>query len=279
MDGEALLLTIAKILASLGPSSEQASSVDLCASITLLSCDSPAGSLLKLELQKLALRVGQLTKASTTASVGLPETPDEIYDNIFGCDGGPDTSFVDRSKLPLEHAKCTNTADSWGRSASQPDEATLVASRPNIEVQPNLLGHRHREYDVNAPPLNQKRSQQTSNEVLEQHHVVTLQRELWRHRKANEAFQKALREIGEIVTAVARGDLTMKVRMDTVELDPEITTFKRTINAMMDRLQTFASEVSRVAREVGTEGLLGGQARISGVHGTWKELTDNGRLL
>ncbi|GJN76069.1 histidine kinase osmosensor [Purpureocillium lilacinum] len=105
--------------------------------------------------------------------------------------------------------------------------------------------------------------------------VTTLQKELWKHRKANEAFQDALREIGEIVTAVARGDLTMKARMSTKELDPEITTFKRTINAMMDRLQTFASEVSRVAREVGTEGLLGGQARIGGVDGTWKELTDN----
>lgn len=103
-----------------------------------------------------------------------------------------------------------------------------------------------------------------------------LRGQLLKHKKANEAFQEALREIGEIITAVASGDLTMNVRMDTVEIDSEITTFKRTINAMMDRLQTFASEVSRVAREVGTEGLLGGQALIDGVDGTWKELTDNG---
>ncbi|GJN70043.1 histidine kinase osmosensor [Purpureocillium lilacinum] len=67
----------------------------------------------------------------------------------------------------------------------------------------------------------------------------------------------------------------MKVHMNADELDPEIHTFKRTINAMMDKLQIFASEVSRVAREVGTEGLLGGQAIIDGVDGTWKELTDN----
>jgi osomolarity two-component system sensor histidine kinase NIK1 len=113
--------------------------------------------------------------------------------------------------------------------------------------------------------------------MLEQERVATMERELWKHQKANEAFKKAFREIGEIVTAVARGDLTMKVRMNTVEMDPEITTFKRTINAMMDQLQIFASEVSRVAREVGTEGLLGGQARIGGVDGTWKELTDNGK--
>lgn len=61
-------------------------------------------------------------------------------------------------------------------------------------------------------------------------------------------------------------------------MDPEITTFKNTINTMTDQLQTFASEVSRVAREVGTEGRLGGQARIAGVEGTWMELTNNGSL-
>jgi osomolarity two-component system sensor histidine kinase NIK1 len=106
--------------------------------------------------------------------------------------------------------------------------------------------------------------------------VAALEQELRKHQNANEAFQKALREIGESVTAVARGDLTMRVRINTIELVPEIKAFKRTINSMMDQLQTFASEVSRVAREVGTEGLLGGQARIDGVDGTWKELTDNG---
>lgn len=62
------------------------------------------------------------------------------------------------------------------------------------------------------------------------------------------------------------------------EMDPEIKTFKNTINNMTDQLQTFASEVSRVAREVGTEGRLGGQAKIEGVEGTWRELTDNGEL-
>lgn len=108
--------------------------------------------------------------------------------------------------------------------------------------------------------------------------LQTLHKELRKYKEANEAFQETLREIGEIITAVAGGDLTRKVRMDSVELDSEITTFKRTINAMMDRLQNFASEVSRVAREVGTEGLLGGQARIDGVDGTWKELTDNGTI-
>jgi len=77
-------------------------------------------------------------------------------------------------------------------------------------------------------------------------------------------------------TIVAKGDLNKKVTVHAIEMDPEITTFKNTINTMTDQLQTFASEVSRVAREVGTEGRLGGQAKIAGVEGTWMELTNNG---
>ena len=108
--------------------------------------------------------------------------------------------------------------------------------------------------------------------------VQNLERELYKNQQANEAFQKVLREIGQIITAVARGDLSQKVLIHSMEIDPEITTFKQTINTMMDQLQVFASEVSRVAREVGTEGRLGGQAQITGVGGTWKELTENGKL-
>lgn len=109
--------------------------------------------------------------------------------------------------------------------------------------------------------------------------VEVLERELRKHQQANEAFQKALREIGGIITQVADGNLSMKVQIHKMEMDPEITTFKRTINTMMDQLQVFGSEVSRVAREVGTEGILGGQAQITGVHGIWKELTENVNIM
>lgn len=111
---------------------------------------------------------------------------------------------------------------------------------------------------------------------VEHEDVFALERELRKHQQANEAFQKALREIGGIITQVANGDLSMRVQVHVSEMDPEIATFKRTINTMMDQLQVFGSEVSRVAREVGTEGILGGQAQITGVHGVWKELTENG---
>ncbi|KMU80156.1 sensor protein gacS [Coccidioides immitis RMSCC 3703] len=120
----------------------------------------------------------------------------------------------------------------------------------------------------------EERTQQALVKV-EHEDVRVLERELKKHQQANEAFQKALREIGGIITQVANGDLSMKVQIHQLEMDPEITSFKRTINTMMDQLQVFGSEVSRVAREVGTEGILGGQVQITGVHGIWKELTDN----
>jgi len=81
-----------------------------------------------------------------------------------------------------------------------------------------------------------------------------------------------VRNIAEVTTAVARGDLSRKI---TVDVKGEILALKNTINTMVDQLNGFASEVSRVAREVGTEGKLGGQAQVPGVAGTWKDLTDN----
>ena len=81
-----------------------------------------------------------------------------------------------------------------------------------------------------------------------------------------------VRNIAEVTTAVARGDLSKKI---TVNVSGEILQLKETINTMVDQLNGFAGEVTRVAREVGTEGKLGGQAQVPGVAGTWKDLTDN----
>ncbi|WP_351233428.1 HAMP domain-containing protein [Streptomyces sp. NPDC002133] len=81
-----------------------------------------------------------------------------------------------------------------------------------------------------------------------------------------------VRSIAQVASAVARGDLTQKIRVDA---RGEILELKDTINTMVERLSSFAEEVTRVAREVGTEGNLGGQATVRGVSGTWKDLTDN----
>src|SRR3979409_1771121 len=81
-----------------------------------------------------------------------------------------------------------------------------------------------------------------------------------------------VRNIAMVATAVASGDLTQKI---TVDARGEILQLKNTLNTMVDQLGSFADEVTRVAREVGTEGQLGGQAEVEGVSGTWRDLTEN----
>src|SRR5207248_6924395 len=85
-----------------------------------------------------------------------------------------------------------------------------------------------------------------------------------------------VRNIAEVTKAVASGDLSKKV---TIDVKAEIMDLKNTINTMVDQLNSFAFEVTRVAREVGTEGKLGGQAEVQGVAGTWKDLTDSVNMM
>src|SRR5687767_15762347 len=81
-----------------------------------------------------------------------------------------------------------------------------------------------------------------------------------------------VRNIAEGTTAVAKGELSQKI---TVDVKGEILELKNTLNTMVDQLSSFADEVTRVSREVGTEGILGGQAAVPGVGGTWRDLTDS----
>src|SRR2546423_13383943 len=85
-----------------------------------------------------------------------------------------------------------------------------------------------------------------------------------------------VRNIAAVTTVVANGDLSKKI---TVDVKGEILELKNTINTMLDQLNSFSSEVTRVAREVGTEGKLGGQAQVPGVTGVWKDLTENVNLM
>src|SRR5258705_297182 len=85
-----------------------------------------------------------------------------------------------------------------------------------------------------------------------------------------------VRNIAEVTTGIANGDLSKKI---TVDVRGEILELKNTVNTMVDQLNAFGNEVTRVAREVGTEGSLGGQAEVKGVGGIWKDLTDNVNLM
>src|SRR5258707_15802189 len=80
-----------------------------------------------------------------------------------------------------------------------------------------------------------------------------------------------VRNIADVTTAVANGDLSKKI---TVDVKGEVAELKETINTMVDQLRSFSAEVTRVAKEVGTEGKLGGQAKVEGVSGTWRGLTE-----
>lgn len=260
-------------------------------SIELPGPETPARLQLEMELAALVHRVHHLeTRANSTGTTAFPDTPNETTDSVFGDEASsPSGPGRDASKTPRQVTVTRNGGGGGGGGGGAVDQLTaglpltdeaLEGLREHVDDQSKLLDSQRQELaGVKAQLLQQEQLQEKALAIIEQERVATLERELWKHQKANEAFQKALREIGDILTAVARGDLSKRVRLNNVEMDPEITTFKRTINTMMDQLGDFSSEVSRVAREVGTEGILGGQAQIEGVDGIWKELTDNGGFI
>ena len=238
--------------------------------------------LLEDELAALATRIKHLEdKASTVNHQGLPDTPSEF--------GGPTSPFANGSPSTARngvtrpvrqlsgatrHTHISNLLTSGSLVFTEEDVHDL---RDHVEKQADEIKTQKETLDhVKDQLLEQKEHAQRTFVKVGDMQINSLERELLKHQQANEAFQKALKEIGTIITNVANGDLSQKVQIHAVEMDPEIATFKRTINTMMDQLQVFGNEVSRVAREVGTEGILGGQAQISGVSGIWKNLTDNG---
>ncbi len=257
--------------------------------ISLPGEDSATKKAFEKELSDLALRIQYLeAKASTIDHRGLPNTPNElgVVASPFGANSLPapprnvislpvrQGSASSRSARVSNLLAARETGDDGRRSFSEEELGQL---RDHVQKQAEEIRSQKEVITSVSEQLDEQQKQTTRAFIKIEHgDVGTLERELKKHQQANEAFQKALKEIGSIVTAVANGDLSKKVQIHSVEMDPEITTFKRTINTMMDQLQVFGSEVSRVAKEVGTEGKLGGQAQITGVNGIWKELTENG---
>lgn len=158
-------------------------------------------------------------------------------------------------------------------------EEQLSYIKDHLNKQSGQLRTQREQIDELSTQITTQKQAQDSSFAHSIEDIGSLKRELVKHQQANLAFQKALREIGTIITAVANGDLGKKVLIHAKELDPEIATFKKTTNKMIDQLQEFASQVTRLAREVGTEGQLGGQAYVPDVKGIWAELTDNGKIL
>lgn len=271
-DNDAALLAAAHLLRSLATSDQKRPSQNgVLSHVKLPGPPTAASKALEHEIFALMDRISQLeTRASAASSDVFPDTPSEPSESPFAASaGGPASSASSAARPALRGL----------RQSSSVTHETLETLREQVAAQDKLLEDQRQVLaNVNAQLLDQKQAQESAINKLEHSDMKELRRELTKHQNANQAFQTALREIGDIVTAVARGDLSRKVMLSPSDRnDPEIETFKLTINTMVDQLQVFSSEVSRVAREVGTEGMLGGQARIEGVDGTWKELTDNGK--
>lgn len=247
------------------------------------SCNSKL--ILELELSALASRIQYLEdKADIVNHQSLPDTPNELGAPTSPFANGTAATSRNGSKAePVRklsgssrHARITHMLAGTAALITEDD---LVQLREHVEKQSEeIQDHKKTMGEFREELSEQQHDMKRTFVKVETEDIGTLERELLKHQQANEAFQKALKEIGTIITNVANGDLSQKVQIHAIEMDPEITTFKRTINTMMDQLQVFGNEVSRVAREVGTEGKLGGQAQITGVSGIWKDLTFNGKL-
>jgi osomolarity two-component system, sensor histidine kinase NIK1 len=244
--------------------------------------DGDAKEVLEIELGLLAQRIHTLEhNAIRTVNPAMPDTPDDTA--VTKPPFSDADNALQQSYRHTPHIPITGTTSSSIESTLDNDllkgcgiEAQSFQAHRNTQLKTIDLRTSKMAGASSAFP-GKEEQQQPAGELGDVRRLVAIERELEKHQQANKAFRKALREIGHIVTAVARGDLSQKVQIHTVEIDTEIATFKYTINTMIDQLQTFSSEVSRVAREVGTEGILGGQAQIDGVDGTWKELTNNGK--
>lgn len=259
--------------------------------ITLPGLDTPSKRAFETELASLANRIQYLeAKANTISHQSLPDTPSEW--------NGPSSPFDPRlsngqprsgSSGPIRQGSASGATRNGrlssilplragGRALNEEASSQIQEAAEQIDNHLSHIKNLKQNSSMLEGRVQELQGQLNDSIQIEQKEIVKVQRELRKHQQANEAFQKAFREIGTIITNVANGDLGHKVQIHDVEMDPEIVTFKKTINTMMDQLQVFGSEVSRVAREVGTEGILGGQARITGVSGIWKELTENGEL-
>ncbi|PVH97663.1 hypothetical protein DM02DRAFT_75795 [Periconia macrospinosa] len=256
--------------------------------ISLAGPDSVEKAALEKELTALAARVQYLeAKANVVDNHTFPITPGEPASSpfLYAPSSVPASriagqvarrgSYRDQRATWVSNwlaAKETNGDDS---PAAALTEEQLNYLRDHLNKQADQIKNQREHIDNLSAEVNKQLNNQTMAFEHGIEDIGALKRELGKHQQANLAFQKALREIGSIVTAVAMGDLSKKVLIHAKEMDPEITLFKRTINRMVDQLQDFASQVTFLAKEVGTEGRLGGQANLPGVAGIWAELTDS----
>jgi osomolarity two-component system sensor histidine kinase NIK1 len=204
--------------------------------VKLPGANTPAKLAFEREIGALIARIQNLeAKAITVNNHNLPDTPNET---------GPPSAFADvltgsqtRSSLKgssIRH-QYPNSNSRESASGERPqklpklsnDELIETLQQEIVDQAEQIKNGKIQQNAIKAQMEEQAEHQKHLINQFEAKRVASLERELKKHQQANEAFQKALREIGEIITAVARGDLSKKVQIHSVEMDPEITTFKR----------------------------------------------------
>lgn len=238
---------------------------------------------LERELTSLHARIQYLEAKAASGTSSLPITPNEPLANAFASD-----STVSPRSVVSANATPRQRSASWVNSLlakSEGEQQTRQLTEEQFSFLRDHIDQQAQEIKSQKDFIDGIKSQLTHQQTATKQALDTLgnsssieqlKREIEKNAQINATYQKVLREIGTIITAVANGDLSKKVLIHVTEKDPEIARFKHTINKMVDQLQEFASQVTHLAKEVGTEGQLGGQAVVPGVDGIWAELTKNG---
>jgi osomolarity two-component system sensor histidine kinase NIK1 len=219
--------------------------------VRLPGANTPAKLALENEIAALIARIQNLeAKAITINNHALPDTPNETGSPSAFADvltGGP-------TRSSLKNSSIRNYANSNSRdtiSGERPQKLTKLSNDELIEsLQQEIVDQaeqiRNGKIQQNAIKAQMEEQAEHQKHLINQFEakrVASLERELKKHQQANEAFQKALREIGEIVTAVARGDLSKKVQIHSVEMDPEITTFKRVLLYLLNLAISITNDI------------------------------------
>ena len=239
---------------------------------------------LERELTALASRIQFLEAKAASGTNSLPMTPNEPLASQFPHAETPATPRSVSSTPRQRSTSWVNTLLGRSDGESLPRQLTeeqLAFLREKYEQQEEKIKNQKEVIDgITAQLSHQQTATKHALDTLgNSTSIEQLKREIEKNAQINATYQKVLKDIGTIITAVANGDLSKKVLIHATEKDPEIARFKQTINRMIDQLQEFASQVTFLAREVGTEGRLGGQAVVPGVDGIWAELTNNGMAL
>ena len=251
--------------------------------ISLPGDDTVEKRTLERELNALATRIQFLEARATNGVSSLPITPNEPAASNFPADSpaSPRTAALNPRQRSASWVNSLLNKNEGEPHYRQLTEEQFSFLREHIDQQAQEIKSQKDFIDgIKSQLTHQQSATKAALDTLgNSQSIEQLKREIEKNAQINATYQQVLREIGTIITAVANGDLSKKVLIHATEKDPEIARFKHTINRMVDQLQEFASQVTHLAKEVGTEGRLGGQAIVPGVDGIWAELTQNGKIL